>query len=220
MRANTFATHRMPDPKTSRSPRFTLRTFLIAVAIFAAMVVIFQLSSELYALRREVRKLRAETGQLTIYYPKKLHAIQMATDYPLAWKWRIYVPGGRTVRVASQNHHISKNSLPSTKNGLTLSGPDEFVVTVKLDKEPDGRWRTSVSDGGSTIFFIFPEDATQWLNKGHAGSMIGQVGREVAVEQADQPMVLLRQRVYYDTGQIPPANEPEETDGILVWLAE
>ncbi len=171
-------------------------------------------------MRKEVQRLRDETGQLTIEDPKRLHAIQMPTDYPLAWKWRVYIPAGRNVRLSHHTHQISKEGLPKTYNGSKIFGPKEFVVTVKIDKQPDGQWRSGVSCDGITTYRIFPEDAIRWLNKGSAGSTIKQVHRDVSMEQAGEPLVLLRKRVFYKRGQVPPANEPTETDGLLVWLAE
>ena len=150
----------MNTSKPTRQFRISLRTLLLLVPLVAMGLVIWQSKTELGSLRTEVRKLRDETGQLTIEDPEKIHAIQIATDYPLAWKWRIYVPDGRTVRVANRNHHIPKDSIPETKNGLSLAGPNEFVVTVKIDKQPDGRWRSGVSCDGQTTYLILPDDAT------------------------------------------------------------
>lgn len=210
----------MHDTKPTRRPRITLRTLLLLVPIFAMGLVIWQSNADLESLRTEVRKLRDETGQLTIDDPEKIHAIQIVTDYPLAWKWRIYIPEGRKVRIANYNHQISKDGLPEANNGLPLIGPKEFVVTVKLDKQPDGRWRSGVSCDGQTTYRIIPDGATSWLDEGESGSQFKQVHRDVSVEQAGEPLVLLRKRVFYDRGQIPPVNEPAKTDGLLVWLAE
>jgi len=180
---------------------------------------LWQANSELMPMREEVQALRDETGQLTISDVEQIHAIQIATDYPLAWKWRVYIPAGRRFRLAHQTHQISKEGLPEA-NGLNISGPKEFVVTVKLDKQPDGRWRSGVSCDGVTTYQAFPEDANRWLTEGQAGSQFKQVHRTVSVEKPGEPFVLLRQRVFYNRGQIPPANEPARTDGLLVWLSE
>lgn len=170
-------------------------------------------------MRDELQALRDETGQLTISDEEQIHAIQIATDYPLAWKWRVFIPEGRQVRLAHQTHQISKAGLPEA-NGLEISGPGEFVVAVKLDKQPDGRWRSSLSCDGVTTYRLFPEDAIKWLTEGHSGSQFKQVHRTVSMEKSGEPFVLMRQRVFYSRGQIPPANEPALSDGLLVWLSE
>lgn len=217
----------MPNTKQFFRPRISLMTLLLLVAIFAMGIVIWQLNAELIPLRTEVRKLRDENGQLTIDQPEKIHAIQMGTDYPLAWKWRVYIPEGRKVRIAHINHQISEDTppdardrLPESKNDHILSGPKEYVVTVKLDKMPDGRWRSGVSCDGVTTYQIVPDDASKWLKSHSSGSSIAQVDRKVSVESAGEALVLLRRRVFYNRGQIPPVNKPAETDGLLVWLDE
>ncbi len=211
----------MHDSEPIRRPRISLQTLLLLVTVIAMGLVIWQLNAELEPLRKEVRKLRDETGKLTINDPEKIHAIQMVTDYPLAWKWRVYIPAGRKVRVAHQTYGISKDGLPESNGGSYLTGPKEFVVTVKLDKQPDGRWRSGISCDGATKYRVFADDATTWLTKGLSGSQSKQVHRVVSVEQTGEPLVLLRKRVFYNRrGQIPPANEPAQTDGLLVWLAE
>ena len=209
----------MHDSKPTRRPRISLQTLLLLVTIVAMALVIWQLNSELIPMREEVQTLRDETGQLTISEAEKIHAIQMATDYPLAWKWRVYIPDGRKVDLSHHTHQIPKESLPKT-NGHEIAGPGEFVVTVKLDKQPDGRWRSSLSCNGVTTFQIFPEGASGWLTEGHSGSQFKQVHRTVSVEKSGEPFVLMRKRVFYKRGQIPPANEPALTDGLLVWLSE
>ena len=211
----------MHDSKPTRRPRISLQMLLLLVTIISMGLVIWQLNAELGPLRKEVRKLRDETGQVTINDPERIHAIQMVTDYPLAWKWRVNIPSGRKVRVAHQTHRIPKDGLPASNNGSYLIGPKEFVVTVKLDKQPDGRWRSGISCDGVTTYRVFADDATAWLTKGESGSQSKGVHRVVSVEQPGEPLVLLRRRVFYDRGgQVPPANEPAHTDGLLVWLCE
>lgn len=211
----------MNDSKPAHRLRLSLKSMLVAVTMIAIAFAFIQLSSELRPLRTEVQRLRDETGQLTIENRKRIHAIQIATDYPLAWKWRVYIPAGKKVRVAHQNHKIPKDGLPQAKDTYYLSGPLEFVVKVTIDKQPDGKWRTAISRDGITSYRTFPEDAITWLTKGDSGSSLRQVGRSVSVEETGRPMVLLRKRVFYNSGgSIPPTNEPAETDGLLIWLAE
>ena len=202
-----------------RRPRISLLTLLLLLTIFAMGIALWQANSELIPMREEVQALRDETGQLTISDVEQIHAIQMATDYPLAWRWRVYIPEGRKVRLAHETHQISKEELPEA-NGHEIAGPGEFVVTVTLDKQPDGKWRSSLSCDGVTTYRLFPEDANRWLTEGGSGSQFEQVFRTVSVERSGEPFVLLRKRVFYNRGQIPPSNEPALTDGLLVWLSE
>ncbi|QDU86845.1 hypothetical protein Pla175_01980 [Pirellulimonas nuda] len=205
----------------TRLPRISLQTLLLLVTITAMALVIWQLSSKLLPLRREVQALRDETGQLTVDDPTKIHAIAMATDYPLAWKWRVWVPAGKRVRLAHSTHQVSKEGLPQSNGGLDLAGPQEFVVTVKLDRQPDGKWRSGLSYDGVTTFLRVPDDADAWLSEGSSGSQSRHVSRRgVTVGKPGEPMVLLRKRVFYGRGSIPPPTEPPLTDGLLVWIAE
>lgn len=210
----------MNDSMSNGRLRISLKTMLFSVAIIAIVLTVWQQTAELGPLRREVRELRDETGQLTIEDAEKIHAIQMATDYPLAWKWRVYIPSGRKILLRHHVDQITKEGLPQNSGYLTLVGPKEVIVTVKLDQQPDGRWRCGITSDGATSYEPFPEEASRWLKKGKSGSLTHQVGRTVAVERAGEPLVLLRQRVFYEKGTIPPRIEPAETDGILVWLDE
>lgn len=204
----------------SPSPRrMSLRTLLLIVMFFAMGIAIWRLNYEIGPLRTEVRKLRDETGQLTIDDPDRIHAIQLATDYPLAWKWRIYVPEGRTARLFYQAHSVPNDGFPKTPNRpRTVTGPKEVIVTVKIDQQTDDQWRVGMAFDGGTSYQLIPVEATRWLDSGSAGWSVGKVGRSVSVEENDQPIVLLRKKIIYKSEQTQPQEAPPEADGLLVWI--
>lgn len=145
----------------------------------------------------------------------------MDTDYPLAWKWRVFIPQGRRVRLVHRNHEIPKDDLPATNAVAPLAGPKELIVTLKLDKQPDGRWRSGLTYAGLTSYALFPDHATTWLTEGESGWQDKGVTKTVSMEQAGQPLLLLRRRVFYAAGgAMPPEIEPAQTDGLLVLLTE
>src|SRR5688500_3942876 len=76
--------------------RFTLRAFLL-VSAFGALVLSHVITSQ--RLRRtedELIELRKEAGYLTIDDDARIHAVRLPTLEALEWRWRLYLPPGRS----------------------------------------------------------------------------------------------------------------------------
>lgn len=214
------------EPDKRRRVRFSLLNLMLAMTILAMAGTIWQLAP----LYFEVKKLREETGQLVVWNRSKVHAIQVPTYQEHAWKWRLWVPRGQKLRVSVLTAKIPSQGFPSQSIGGGLISNDEIdpcelVITLSLNKQLDGAllWNLTqaLSDTTTTTRFLVPTEATDWLIKGSSGASIGAVGRTTRKMAEVEPLVLLRERHFYgNSGQTPPPNQPETTDGIMVWITE
>jgi hypothetical protein len=79
-------------------PRLSLLSALLLMTIVGLSIAVTQLWREVGPLRAKVSLLRNETGRLSVDDPTQIHAIEVRTSEPLLWKWRVWVPDGRTGR--------------------------------------------------------------------------------------------------------------------------
>lgn len=208
--------------------QFSLRTLLVALVIVALGLGLWRSGLETAALRSELARVRADTekelqrwraeaGALDVQDRSKLHAIQIETFEDLTWKWRVFVPEGCRFLVGSQCNRIPKDEIPGACGPVLL--PGESVVWIALRRNPQsGEWECRVTgSGGSMRSTIEPQDSA-WIEKS-GGSLTTGVGREAAISPADEPLVLLRHRVF-EPGLLraPPDPEPPLTGGVMVWL--
>ncbi len=199
----------------------SLKSLGLAIAILATIFAWWSLAYDNWRLRAEVTQLRRATGLLTIRDRTKIHAVEVPTDYPRARKWRVYIPPGRTTYVSTCVERIPKSDLPNSTQRLRLDGPVEATVSVRLEPTSKGGWQCSVRcdlDGYAVFDRIaIPDAASQWIDQYDGPSTTAHVADDV--EAPGRPLVLLRKRIFL-AGQTPPANEPAETDGLLLWLSD
>src|SRR5687767_8697943 len=93
-------------------PRISLLTALLFITIAGMAIVIVQLWREVGPLRVEVRRLRDETGVLSVDDPTKIHAIQVQTENDLTWKWRVWIPENRIYVLRSVGGGVPTVGLP------------------------------------------------------------------------------------------------------------
>ncbi|MEO0532228.1 MAG: hypothetical protein AAF266_16910 [Planctomycetota bacterium] len=133
------------ESKPKRRPRVSLLSLFLLTALVATSVTTGTLWREIRPLRSEVLRLRVETGQLTVDDPAKLHALAIDTMDEDTWKWRVYLPEGPTYRIATKIGRIKGITSAISKaewfaangsNCSTTLEPGEFVVTVKLERDP------------------------------------------------------------------------------------
>src|SRR4051794_22073185 len=83
----------MPDPIPPHA-KFSLRTLFILIAVICFAIGTYVVGRRLANAEREVRKLRNETGVLTIDDPTKVYVIAIDVDEPNTWRWRMFIPKG------------------------------------------------------------------------------------------------------------------------------
>lgn len=202
--------------------RFSITTLVLLTTIFGMGITIAMLWRELRPLRSEVSNLRADLGVLDLGDRDVVQAIAGKTYQQTAFRWRVWCPEGKRVWVCVMTDRIPEKGFPTARVRRELRRPDqgaeEMEVTLAAEKKLDGKVVWHLSADGITHHVLVPEEATDWLLTGASGwtggptySTIGQI--------EDKPLILMRQRVFYDkSGQTPPPNPPELTDGLLVWI--
>ena len=100
-------------------------------------------------LREENVRLRNEIGELTIEpgNENKVHAIAVPELEARTWKWRIYIPEGRTLGLQVQTK--SNNSSGSSWSAFS---PGEYTVIVALRRDLNNHfeWIIRESQGASS----------------------------------------------------------------------
>ncbi len=212
-----------------RAPRFSLRALLAVLATVAlalAIWVSFRVAQENKELRVEndqLRiKLRNEFGELEITDANrnKLQAISIPTLEPMTWKWRVYVPPGRTFMLWSEINGVSDSNLPQRGSGCSI-GPGEQVVTIALRKdESKGTWNWVEKTGTTICGPILPPSLSKWIDR--PSSIVERHAGATQVEMAEtgMPLELLRFRSFPLPKDGGPTSLSGIGDGILVWIAE
>jgi hypothetical protein len=179
---------------------------------------------------RELRKLRSETGHLTIDDRSKIHVINVAVDEPNTWRWRLFVPKGQQYTWNLAAEDIPESDVPQRaairagSNEPYWERDNEVLVTARLREEGD-HWRLSVESkigdsknqmsGGA---MKIPAEKLAWNTEG--ASTDGQVAGSAGVEIFDphDPIILLQRRplALLPDGTYGPS--PDPMPGFMIWL--
>lgn len=217
----------MSEARTNRRPRVSLLSLLLLTALTVTSLTTVVLWQEVSPLRSEVRRLRLEAGVLRVEDRKLVHAIGAETYVTKAWKWRVWVPAGRrvAVHVAAQGIPMTGSAefaLPRVAGRLEInrrnSAGTEVELTLAAEKTLDGKVRWILREGNVSTYIPVPADADEWMQASYSGSSGGGLVEMSIKEQPGQPLVLLHKRVFYQRGQIPPANTAETGDGVMAWI--
>lgn len=222
----------------SRHTRFSLRTLLLATVFLAMALAIVVLSWELVPLRAEVQQLRNEAGYLTIEDPTKLHAIEIETESPLMWKWKVWVPN----QPGTLWLHAEVGEIPAVENttqakrrigsGCDMSGfsgragelGHEEMITARVYQGIDEKWKFAYAIGDFRSHQDLTEQEISMLRQ-EGGTCRSGVRGSTAVAEEGKPFVLMRRRhaIQNNTGFSLTSNDFEaelkkEGPGVLIWL--
>jgi hypothetical protein len=223
-------------------PRISIFSALLLMTIVGMAIVIAQLWREVGPAREEIKRLRAEVGHLSIDDPKKAYAIAVPTSEEDTWKWRIYLPPGRTYTL----HERSGRQLPQpsqhpgktwfdavlragsggSSSGSAIQG--ELSFEAKLIQKDD-RWvlvtNYTKSDGSSSTRgggtdSIYPDE---WLSERRSRptrSDVPSVGQKEF--EPGQPILLLHRMkpVITETpgGGYSSQMPDGPTEGFVLWI--
>jgi hypothetical protein len=228
-------------------PRFSLLEFLLLTTIVALSIVVEQLWRDVGPLRVEVRRLRAETGRLTIDDPKQVYAV--AIDWPQTvgrtWKWRFYLPDNHKYALHIATRPVPETGFPklgeSTGESSSLEC-GEHVGEVSVRKDESGDWylhsviQKVLPDGGfgarSGITVSLQPKDDDWLKASGRAGWSGVTSQSPQAFEPDQPLELLRLRPREFIPTYPGAEDARlqglgteqpikgPTDGALIWIEE
>jgi hypothetical protein len=193
--------------------RFSLSTTLLLMALVACGITIWQLWREVGPLRQEVRRLRDEVGELAVDDPTKIHAIQVRQPDELTWRWRLWIPEGRSYVLRSVGENIPMAGSPKEGGTMWLRDSGEMWVEYQITKDPrSGEWRGKLSREGGSV----GADTHEWVNWGNRSGSSEGVGTKTMVFEPDETVVLTRQRF----GQSVKSSDdiPDPAPGFMIWL--
>jgi len=200
----------MPLPR----PRVSLLTLLLLMTIVAMGLALIKL----VPLRNEVVRLRNETGRLLVSDQTKLHAIQIKTYTDLTWRWRLFVPTGKTYWLKDQLNKVPLRDFPEITGGWPLQ-PGLQVLTIALRRNDAKQcWDMTtefVDQDGSASSSITPVyvDSQTWPDGKHFGTATSGVGATSRMQDEQERLLLLRKRVQLTQGRAPPLAQ-----GLLSWI--
>ena len=217
----------MTDTPTTRPrfrlPRFSIRTMLMVNTMLVMAFTIVLLAMKVVPLQREVRQLRSEAGYLTIDDPTKLHAIQIETESPLVWKWKVWIPDdGRQYWFNGIAGEIpAEDETQKLTGGMSLTeiAGSEVIVTAKVYQDLHGKWQLSTGAGGGEVLHPLTEEEVAMLRNTRGASWQGIGNWTASFDSGESPVILTRRRfapkdASYIDGGIVSSKGP----GVLVWI--
>jgi hypothetical protein len=204
-----------PQPVTNRSrrPRISLLSAFLLMTIVGMAIVIAQLWREVGPLREEVHRLRNETGVLVVDDPTKIHAFQVKTRDELTWKWRMWIPAGRSYVIRSFADGIPKDGFPTSGGSLFIHEPGEYVVGYEIDRDrTDGKWYGKATLAGTGSAGKDHQPWVEWKTRTSTG---GGVPNIVRTFEPGHRVELIRHRV----SQVSDSTKIEDPSaGFMIWL--
>jgi hypothetical protein len=204
-------------------PRISLLAALLLMTIAGMAIVIVQQWLELVPMRAELRKLRDETGALTIDDESKFHAIRMPNNVrdtadAKTWKWRVWVPEGENAVVRFRWGNVPRKGVPLEQGESSLA-PGENIVTMTAAKLPDGNnWMVGLSTPTRGISTAIDPDS-HWFDWKEMITTGESVGMTTKVFDDDSEICVLercRAGQYSDAKEFLKITEP--TAGFIIWL--
>jgi hypothetical protein len=200
--------------------RISILTALLLMAILGMAIVIARLWREVAPLRVEVRQLRDETGRLSIDDATKLHAVEVRTGEPLLWKWRVWVPEGRTALVRTRWGKIPSMEVPAASGSLHLK-PGEHWITLRAHPSASGNTWSAMLESENNGVGMGIQEADRWWQWPTTNSTADGVNfRTTVAGEPNSVFILKRHRVSPVIGSGKPLDPNAYTSGFVVWLEE
>ncbi|QDU57149.1 hypothetical protein Pan181_33630 [Aeoliella mucimassa] len=206
------------DDTPKRRTRYSLRTLMLATTFVGMALAIALLTLEIIPLRAEVQRLHDEAGYLTIDDPTKIHAIQVETESPLVWKWKVWIPEGSGVvwhKAMAGTIPAATDPLPEKGVGFSQEGGEELLFTVRVYQDLYGQWVLGHQLGGNSSFVKLSDDDLAAIRDTTGWSSQGVWATTVTCD-ADKPFILMRRSYAPSSGG--GTNLLGEGPGILIWL--
>ena len=132
-----------------KTPQVSILTLLLAIAIVALGLRLWQTSKNLSKAEDDLVKARLEVGYLEEGDPTKFHIVAIPTDERNQWRWRILLPDGVEARLICLRGEIPAEGFLTrkwTSSDLMLGSRDirEFVLTISLIEDTRGKSYLSV----------------------------------------------------------------------------
>jgi hypothetical protein len=205
----------------------SLLWFTLCLALVLSSVLMYR---RMEKAEGENSILRQEAGYLVVGDERLLHAVNIKTYDPQAWRWRFSVPAGRRFEVKAYGGEIPTVGMPKIEGQAagTRDVAGEMVLNAALRQDKDGKWELyftfrpqkldEISTGGVEYHasIPIPKSAVRTSAEANFASNSEIIGLGGAVSQTmDKPIILLRHRFLRN----PPSTTNTEP-GIMIWLEE
>lgn len=227
----------MPDSPPKQRFRFSLLNLLLlltAMSTGGAGYLIWrgnvQLKQENALLHVQNLELRKRYGEFTVDDPSKIYAVSLRERFPTPgnpwqWRWRVYLPQGKTHQLSFYNGLIPKSGVPKATGVppvvLPMRAGENYVA---FSIYHDGyEWRETLTVNGSGSDGPFRNQPWMTWANGRATPSKTLSYRHSSPTQLDAGYELVRFRAYsVDLPPVAGGQVPEAPDtaapGFLSWI--
>lgn len=225
--------------------RFSLRALFLFVLVaglaFSHLVTSWRLKKaqmeafvaerKLSAANAENEQLRIQLGQLNIADRNRLYAVASPFfgQEDLKWRWQVYVPGSK-FRLCAAVSGIPAEGVPTKDVRILVRRLPKGECTVqaavrrnRLDEwQFEGRCTAPTQNVPTLIVSLSSSidlTATQVELLDQDGGPPITITANTSVER-NEPLVLIRPRVFEEDPEIENSGMPEFCDGIILWIEE
>ncbi len=194
-------------------PRFSLLTGLLLMTVVGMSLVITQLWREVGPLRATVRLLRDEVGRLSIVDPTKPCAIRVRTKDELTWKWRLWIPEGRSFLLKYASQDVPAKGFPAGNGSIRLDNPGETWITYRIAPNvKTGKWMDHLETPSGSVGSS-QQDWVSWTRRMGSSEGVGTTTKESKIGEA---ILLARLRVSQSAPNSADIDDPSA--GFMIWL--
>jgi hypothetical protein len=198
--------------------RFSLRAFLLLLSVGSLIGSNLFTAWQLDKLRTQNAEMAKELGRLVVTDRNKINVVAVPTYEDMLWRWRIYVPKGRSLYLCGSTHAIPQTGYPENFSAMTLTD-GECLLTAAIRRDRQNKWQLTLArESGSSSSGIADEDS-DWLvdSPGWGSEQAGTNGTELF--NAEEPLVLLRVRSMEKTpGGGSTSSQSPTGKGVMVWI--
>ena len=196
--------------------RYSLKTILVCILIFALGLSFWIVSQRLQDATGELQAQRDELGHLNVADANKINFIMVPQHEDKKWRWRMQLPAGRKYNLCFQTIDITDDGYPQTPNSTFFVDDGEpFTLTILCHRDQQDRWKLNAmtTKGHSqNLGFLGPIHNSWFEGKRTAPYRVNGRGKTTSVD-AQGPAQLMRLR-------IEGSGDALSDRGLLVWIAE
>lgn len=204
--------------RTRWRPRFSILSALLAMTIVGLAIVTTRLWREVGPLRQELRRLRDEVGELSVDDATKIHAMEVRTNDPLMWKFRVWVPAGQKAVAKARWGDVPRVGFPQPKSSVYLN-PGEQWVTYCVKHSPSlDSWSVALESATGGSAETIQKNDRWWRWPESAGVWGEGVQNTTGVFKDDQDALVLKRWRVADTKNSDDFKKMQTTAGFMIWV--
>lgn len=211
--------------------RFTIRTLFIVGTIASACAYHWHIAARLRVAEAELRKLRTETGRITVEDRTKVHVIHIDTGERDSWRWRLFIPQGHRFKWNAATEGIplseppARAAISSVSNEPYWDRDNEILVTARLVRTAEGATLSVNSKIGdsrhqlSGIKLSVPPEHLDWMKETSAIQSQVLGSKEVTMADPKKTIILLTKRPMKRLPDGGTDFHQDPSPGFMVWLS-